>query len=77
MLGLENNISGKLFQIATGTETSILELTQQIAQVTQQSIALTHSKQRGGDIRENYSAVAKAAKRLGWQPTTPLADGLV
>ncbi|MAT96915.1 MAG: epimerase [Anaerolineaceae bacterium] len=75
-LGLESDISGELFQIATGTETSILELTEQIAQVTQQSIALTHAERRVGDIVENYAAVAKAAKLLGWQPTTPLADGL-
>jgi UDP-glucose 4-epimerase len=75
-LGLESNISGELFQIATGTETSILELTEQIAQVTQQSIQLTHSERRVGDIGQNYSAVSKAAQMLGWQPTTPLADGL-
>ena len=75
-LGLESNISGELFQIATGTETSILELTEQIAQVTQRAIALRYTEQRVGDIGQDYAAVSKVAKMLGWQPTTSLADGL-
>jgi len=75
-LALESDISGELFQIATGMETSILALTEQIAQVTQQSIQLSHAEQRVGDIGQNYAAVAKAARLLGWQPTTPLAGGL-
>lgn len=76
-LALESEISGELFQIATGTETSILALTEQIAQVTQQPIEVAHSERRAGDIGQDYAAVSKAAKLLGWQPTTPLADGLM
>ncbi len=75
-LGLESDISGELFQIATGTETSILELTQQIAEVTQQEFEWHHGKRRIGDIVQNYSAVSKAEKVLGWQPTTSLTGGL-
>lgn len=75
-LGLESNISGELFQIATGTETSILELTEQIAAVTGQSVQVNHSGRRIGDIVQNYSAVSKAARMLNWQPTTSLTAGL-
>lgn len=76
LLALESDLCGELFQIATGTETSILELTEQIAEVTQQTIQRTHGERRLGDIVQNYSAVTKAAEQLHWQPTTPLADGL-
>ena len=76
LLALESDVSGELFQIATGTETSILQLTEQIAEVTQQAIKFTHGQRRLGDIGQNYSAVTKAAERLHWQPTTTLAEGL-
>ncbi len=75
-LALESELCGELFQIATGTETSILQLTEQIAAVTQQTITRTHGERRLGDIGQNYSAVTKAAELLHWQPTTTLADGL-
>ncbi|MCB8980458.1 MAG: NAD-dependent epimerase/dehydratase family protein [Ardenticatenaceae bacterium] len=76
LLALESELCGELFQIATGTETSILELTEQLAEVTQQAITRTHGKRRLGDIGQNYSAVSKAAERLHWQPTTSLKAGL-
>jgi UDP-glucose 4-epimerase len=75
-LALESDISGELFQIATGRETSILALTQEIERVTQQSLKIKHGERRLGDIVKNYSAVSKAANMLGWQPSTPLAIGL-
>ena len=76
LLALESELCGELFQIATGIETSILELTEQLAEVTQQAITRTHGKRRLGDIGQNYSAVSKAEKLLHWQPTTTLKDGL-
>ncbi|MFZ1396699.1 MAG: NAD-dependent epimerase/dehydratase family protein [Candidatus Promineifilaceae bacterium] len=75
-LGLESNISGELFQIATGTETTVLALTKQMAAVTGQAVQVDHESVRIGDIGQNYSAVSKAEKQLGWRPTTSLADGL-
>ena len=75
-LALESDISGELFQIATGSETSILNLAHQIEQVTEQSLQLKHGERRLGDIVKNFSAVSKAATELGWQPTTTLATGL-
>ncbi|MBK8905712.1 MAG: NAD-dependent epimerase/dehydratase family protein [Anaerolineaceae bacterium] len=76
LLALESDLCGELFQIATGTETSILELTEQIAEVTQQAVERTYGERRLGDIGQNYSAVSKAEKLLHWQPSTTLADGL-
>ncbi|MCA9919684.1 MAG: GDP-mannose 4,6-dehydratase [Anaerolineales bacterium] len=75
-LGLESDISGELFQIATGTETTVLELTEQMAAVTGQAVQVDHASVRIGDIGQNYSAVSKAEKQLGWRPTTTLAAGL-
>ncbi|WP_420645347.1 NAD-dependent epimerase/dehydratase family protein [Candidatus Leptofilum sp.] len=76
LLALQNNISGELFQIATGTETSILMLANQISAITRQNVQVTHSARRTGDIVQNYSAVSKAKNLLGWQPITSLEDGL-
>lgn len=75
-LALESSISGELFQIATGIETSILDLTAKIERVSQQSLQITHGERRLGDIVKNFSAVSKAAELLGWQPSTTLEEGL-
>ena len=75
-LALESSIRGELFQIASGIETTILALTEHIAQVTQQAVKFTHTERRRGDIGQNYSAVSKAEKQLGWQPHTTLNAGL-
>lgn len=75
-LALESSISGELFQIATGIETSILDLTAKIERVSQQSLQIRHGERRLGDIVKNFSAVSKAAELLGWQPSTALDEGL-
>ncbi len=76
LLALEADVSGEVFQIATGEETSILELAELVQQVTGRSVEAHHGPARQGDIRKNYSAVSKVRRMLGWEPMTDLADGL-
>lgn len=75
-LALESNVGGEVFQIATGVETSILELAQLIQQVAGQDVSIEHESARQGDIRKNYSNVGKANMQLGWSPETELDVGL-
>ncbi len=77
VLGLRNNnISGEVFQIATGVETSISQLAQTVQMQMDRLVEVQHTSPRQGDIRKNYSGVDKAAKLLGWKPLVPLDDGL-
>ena len=69
-------MSGEVFQIATGTETSIIDLAGMVQQVVDRDVERHHGPPRQGDIGRNYSAIAKARERLGWEPRVELRDGL-
>lgn len=75
-LALESDIGGEVFQIATGIETSIVELAEQIREVTACDADISYGPPRQGDIHKNFSAVDKAGSLLGWRPQTKLAHGL-
>ncbi len=76
LLALESDISGEVFQIATGVETSIIALADMVQQVMEQNVAVEHNPPRLGDIRKNYSAIGKVRETLGWEPRTRLENGL-
>lgn len=77
VMGIESNCKGELFQIATGKETSIVELAQMITQtMPSQSIKVVHEQQRTGEIIKNYSSIQKVMQRLDWTPQMSLAIGI-
>ena len=76
LLALEREVSGEVFQIVMGEETSILELAEAVQEVTGRSVEAEHGPPRQGDIRKNYSAVEKVGRALGWQPEVDLFRGL-
>ena len=73
---LESDACGEVFQVATGTETSIAELAQLIRETCKEEIAVTHGPARPADIRQNYSAIGKIRRTLGWEPHVDLREGL-
>jgi UDP-glucose 4-epimerase len=75
-LALQSEMGGEVFQIATGIETSILELAELVQTTMQKQINTQHSPFRQGDIRKNYSEIGKATRLLQWVPQVALADGL-
>ena len=76
LLALESNVAGEVFQIATGRETSIIELAEMVRQVVERDVEMRHGPPRQGDIRKNYSAIAKVREMLGWEPEVELVNGL-
>jgi len=75
-MALESDVSGEVFQIATGIETSILELAMLVQKVVGWDVGVHHGPPRQGDIRKNYSAITKVERMLEWEPRMALADGL-
>lgn len=73
---LESNVSGEVFQIATGVETSIRELAALACEVAGGPIRVSYEEGRRGDVRKNYSVIAKAHEMLKWSPEVELATGL-
>jgi len=76
VLALESNVSGEVFQVATGTETSIATLTQLVRKTCREDIGVVHGPARQADIRQNYSAIGKIRRALGWEPEVDLPQGL-
>jgi len=75
-LALKSDIAGEVFQVATGTETTVDELVKLVTRVSQSETAVTHGPARQADIRHNYSAIGKIQRLLGWQPEVELEHGL-
>jgi UDP-glucose 4-epimerase len=76
LLALESDISGEVFQVATGTETTIAQLAALLKLTAHSDAAITHGPSRQADIRQNYSAIEKIRGTLGWEPKVNLKEGL-
>lgn len=76
-LALTANVSGETFQIATGIETRIADLAQQIIRLSGRVDArIIHAQAQPGGIRHNYSSIDKARQQIGFTPIISLPDGL-
>jgi len=73
---LEGDVAGEVFQIATGVETSILELDELLQQTAGRKFRTEFAPARQGDVARNYSVIAKARRMLGWEPEVDFVTGL-
>lgn len=73
-------IGGKIFQIGSGEEISILQLVDIIRRQLQKlaivDVRVEHLTQRAGDIHRNYTNPSKAARELGWVAHTKIEEGV-
>lgn len=77
----QSEVGGEIFQIATNSETTINELTDQILKALAEEadlhdVDVQHTEPRTGDVRRNYSDTSKAENRLGWTSEVALEEGL-
>ncbi|MCB0153213.1 MAG: NAD-dependent epimerase/dehydratase family protein [Anaerolineae bacterium] len=76
-LALTADVSGETFQIATGVETSVLELIELLqVSLSDQDIRVAYEEPRPGEMMRNYSNIDKARTVLGFNPTVDLRTGL-
>jgi nucleoside-diphosphate-sugar epimerase len=68
--------TGHVFNIGSAVQTSILELTQRIAEIVGSPTPVTHSEARLGDVRHSVADISLAQGRLGYAPTVDLMAGL-
>ena len=64
------------WNIGTGVEVSVLELTRVIGQVAEHQIDPVFAPARPGELLRGALAPERAHRDLGWQPATPLTDGI-
>lgn len=76
----EEEVRGEVFQVATGIETSVMDLLALVRGALEASgieaVEVRHEPARTGDMRRNYSDITKIRTRLGWAPRIALESGI-
>jgi nucleoside-diphosphate-sugar epimerase len=68
--------AGKAYNIAGGSERSLLEMLDILRGILDVEVAPTHVDPRPGDVRHSFADTAAAQADLGWAPTVDFAEGL-
>lgn len=73
---LEKPLRRRVFNIASGRETTILELANKMQGIAGASSDLRFEPPRKGDIRRSIADITRAERELGFRPNMSLDDGL-
>ena len=76
LLAAEADAAGEAFNICTGYETTLLDLLEELSQVSPRQPQVRFEAPRPGDIYRSIGDPSKAAAILGFRAGTSLADGL-
>ena len=68
--------SGKVFNVACGSQFNLLDLVESINQVLGTDIEPLFAEPRPGDVRESLADISAAREVLGYQPIVDFTDGL-
>ncbi len=69
-------LDARAFNIATGRETSVLELAETLMTAAGRRQPIVHAPARAGEQKRSCLVIDRAAAELGWVPQVSLADGL-
>jgi UDP-glucose 4-epimerase len=68
--------SGEIFQLGTGTETSVNDLVTHLNKLVPTSVETRYEAERKGEIKRNYASPQKLFKTLGIKAETGLETGI-
>jgi UDP-glucose 4-epimerase len=68
--------NGGVFNVGTGTETSVVELYERIERVSGVERTAEHAEPRAGELQRSVLDPSLAARELDWRPERSLDDGL-
>jgi len=68
--------AGQAFNIACGESFTLLELLQEMGEISGRSVQPRFEASRTGDVRDSLAAIDKARKLLGYEPAVPFREGL-
>ena len=74
--GSTPGISGKVFNVGTGTAVNLLELVAALNEVLGTSVTPTHGPTRAGDVRFSLARIDRIRAALGYEPSAGFVDGL-
>lgn len=69
-------VAGKVFNIANGKATSLLELLQHLKQLLELEVTPQHEPARPGDVRDSMADITLARTLLGYDPGFDFQEGL-
>ncbi len=72
----ESAVAGRIFNIACGDRTSLLDLLGILTGLTGWTGRPVFDPARPGDVRDSQAAIDEAERRLGFRPQVDLAEGL-
>jgi len=70
------HVAGKVYNVATGERTSLLELLGHLKQIIGCDIEPIHGPPRPGDVRHSQADISRARRDLGYEVVVPLQEGL-
>lgn len=65
-----------VYQLGSGRPTTINDLVAVIREVTGREVGVEYAEFRAGEVHTTYCDVTKAKREIGFDPSTPLADGI-
>jgi UDP-glucose 4-epimerase len=65
-----------VFNVGTGTETSVLDLAEACQRAAGISVEIEHALARAGELQRSVVDPGRAQRELGFRARTPLEDGL-
>ena len=68
--------AGKAYNIAGGSERSLLDLLEILSELLEVSVEPTHTESRAGDVRHSFADTTAARTDLGWSPSVDIREGL-
>lgn len=68
--------AGKVFNVACGQTTSLLELLAQLNRLLGTDVKPIHEPARAGDVRESLADITQARRILGYEPLVGFNEGL-
>jgi UDP-glucose 4-epimerase len=75
-LALNDSLKGQVINIASGKETTVKDLINNICKLMGYNGKILYKPPRPGDVRRHYADITKARKLLSFEPETSLEDAL-
>lgn len=76
LMAAESDVAGEAFNICTGRETTLLDLLEELSELSPRQPEVRFEAPRPGDIYRSAGNPQKAATSFGFRAQTSLADGL-
>jgi UDP-glucose 4-epimerase len=76
LLAAESDAAGESYNICTGRETNLLDLLEELSEISSYQPEVLFNDPRPGDIYRSVGSPEKASRALGFRAETPLAKGL-